>query len=129
MVTRMNNEEFKDFSNPAQNIPRFSLNIPQPPDLSNMNFAAERFQIWKLKFFDFCVLTHLEEESPRYQLAVFRQAVGDEALKIMQKFRYKANENKDDWHLLMQKLEEFCLGERNETYERYKFFNRKQDDG
>lgn len=107
MVTRMSNEEQKEFLNPQTNFPQFSLTIPKPLDLSNMNLAAERFQLWKLKFLDFCVLTRLEHQSPEYQLAVFRQSVGDDALKVMQRFRYQPDEDIQDWRTLMNKLEFF----------------------
>ena len=52
-----------------------------------MNTAAEKFQIWRLKFNDFCTITNLKQQSPEYQLAIFQQSVGDEALKAIQKFK------------------------------------------
>ena len=127
MVTKHENAE--ECSNPTEFLRNFSLTLPKSLDLTNMNMAAEKFQIWKLKFLDFCVLTHLEQQQPEYQLAIFRQSVGDAALKAIQRFRFQPNEDKNDWHILLRKLEDHCVGERNETYERYKFFCRKQEEG
>ena len=87
-----------------------------------MNTAAEKVQIWRLKFNDFCTITDLKEQSSQYQLAIFRQSVGDDALKAIQKFKFQPHEDRNDWHVLMEKLEALCVCDRNETYERYKFF-------
>ena len=62
---------------------------PNPLDLSDMNTAAEKFQIWKLKFNGFCTITNLKQQSPVYQLAIFRQSYGDDALKVIQKFKFQ----------------------------------------
>ena len=127
MVTKQENADA--CSNPAEFPRNFSLSLPTPLDMTNMNMAAEKFQMWKLKFLDFCILTNLEQQRPEYQLAIFRQSIGDAALKAMQRFKFQSDEDKTDWHILLRKLEDFCVGERNETYERYKFFSRKQEEG
>ena len=31
---------------------------------------------------DFCIITNLKQQSPEYQLALFLQSVGDDALKV-----------------------------------------------
>ena len=94
-----------------------------------MNTAAGKFQIWRLKFNDFCTITNLKQQTPEYQLAIFRQSVSDDALKAIQKFKFQAHKDRYDWYVLMGKLEALCIGDRNETYERYKLFSRRQEDG
>ena len=116
-----------DYLNPANYSRNFSISLPHPLDLSDMNTAAEKFQICRLKFNDFCTITNLKQQSPEYQLAIFRQSVGDDALKAIQKFKFQPHEDRNDWHVLMEKA--ICIGDRNETYERYKFFSRRQEDG
>ena len=94
-----------------------------------MNTAAEKFQIRRLKFKDLCTITNLKQQSPQCQLAIFRQPFGDDALKMIQKFKFQPHEDINNWHVLMEKLEALCIGDRNETYERYAFFSRRQEDG
>ena len=118
-----------DYLNPGNYSRNFLIILPHPLDLSDMNMAAEKFQIWRLKCNDFCTITNLKQQSPEYQLAIFRQSVGDDALKAIQKFMFQPYEDRNDWYVLMEKLEALCIGDRNETYERYKFFSYRQEDG
>ena len=79
-----------DYLNPANYSRNFSISLPHPLDLSDMNTAAEKFQIWRLKFNDFCTITNLKQQSPEYQLAIFRQSVGDDALKAIPEIQVPA---------------------------------------
>ena len=85
-----------------------------------MNTAAAKFQIWRLKFNDFCTIKNMKQQSPEYQLAIFRESVRDDALKTIQIFQ--PCEDRNDWHVLTEKLEVLCIGDPNETYERCKIF-------
>lgn len=129
MVTRPKVDDSGAYKSPSSGRREFHLTIPKPLDLSNRSSAAENFQLWKTKFQDFCILTQLNNESKEYQMALFRQSVGDEALKAIQRFKFDPNEDPTDWRTIMNKLEDLCRGERNETYERYRFFTRSQQEG
>ena len=111
-----------DYLNFANYSTSFSISLPHPLDLSDMNAAAEKFMIWRMKLNDFCTITNLKHQSPEYQLMIFRQSVGDDAPKAIQKLKLQPNEDRNNWHVLMEKLEALRIGDRNETYERYKFF-------
>ena len=41
-------------------------------DLSDMDTVTAKFHIWRLEFNDFCTVTNLKQQSPEYQLAIFR---------------------------------------------------------
>ena len=55
---------------------------------------------------------------------MFKHTVGDDALKVIKTFSYTEAENSNDWHVVMDKLEKYCIGEVNEIYERYCFNKR-----
>ena len=50
--------------------------------------------------------------------------VGDDALKVIKTFSYTETEDSNEWHLVMDKLEKYCIGEVNEILERYCFNKR-----
>ena len=71
-----------------------------------------------------CVISHLEWESPKYQLAIFKHVIGDsDGLKVIKTFNY-TEEDVNNWHEVMGKMEKYCIGEVNKIYERYCFNKR-----
>ena len=55
---------------------------------------------------------------------MFKHTIGDEALKVIKTFSYTEDEDSNDWHVVMAKMEKHCIGEVNEIYERYCFNKR-----
>ena len=55
---------------------------PQPLDLRNSGEAAENFKLWKEKYNNHLTISRLENESPAFQLAMFKHSVGDEGPKV-----------------------------------------------
>ena len=54
----------------------------------------------------------------------FKHAIGDDGLKVIKSFTYSEGGNAYDWRVVMGKMEKHCIGEINETYERYCFNKR-----
>lgn len=50
--------------------------------------------------------------------------IGDDVLKIIKSFSYMQGEDANDWYVVMDKVEKYCIGEVNEIYERYLFYQR-----
>ena len=76
------------------------------------------------KYNNYFVISRFDRESPEYQLAMFKHAIGDDGLKVIKSFTYSERENANDWHVVMGKMEKHCVGEVNEIYERY-YFNER----
>ena len=93
-----------------------NISPPQPLDLRNSGEAAENFKLWKEKYNNYFIISRLENESPAFQLAMFKHSVGDEGLKVIKTFGYNEHENSSDWKVVMAKLEAYCIGEVNETF-------------
>ena len=60
---------------------------------------------------------------------MFKHSIGDEGLRVIKTFGYNEHENSSDWKVVMAKLEAHCVGEVNETFERYLFNKRDQLQG
>ena len=97
---------------------------PQYLDLKTTGEIAENWKLWKEKYNNYFVISRLDRESPEYQLAMFKHAIGDDGLKVIKSFTYSEGENANDWRVVMGKMEKHCIGEVNEIYERYCFNKR-----
>ena len=91
---------------------------PQHLDLRTTGEIAENWKLWKEKYNNYFVISRLERESPEYQLAMFKQAIGDDGLTVIKTFSYSEEENANDWLVVMGRMERHCIGEVNEIYER-----------
>lgn len=97
------------------------ISLPQQLDLKHSGEVAENWKLQKEKYNNYFVISRLDPESPEYQLAMFKHMIGDDALKITKSFSYMQGEDANDWHVVMDKVEKYCIGEVNEIYERYPF--------
>ena len=98
---------------------------------TKLNKPSDSLQyIWVIIFLvepqplvNYFIISRLENESPAFQLAMFKHSVGDEGLKVIKTFGYNEHENSSDWKVVMAKVEAHCIGEVNETFVRYVFNN------
>ena len=97
---------------------------PQYLDLRTTGEIAKIWKLWKEKYNNYFVISRLDRESPKYQLAMFKHVIGDDGLKVIKSFTYSEGENANDWRVVMGKMEEHCIGEVNKIYERYCFNKR-----
>ena len=59
-------------------------------------------------------------------LLTFLSAIGEKALKIYEGMTFNPPESLKVLDSVVQKFEEFCIGQTNETFERYVFNSRSQ---
>ncbi|KAL9958346.1 hypothetical protein ACROYT_G035351 [Oculina patagonica] len=90
---------------------------PQPLCLKHSEEIAENWKLWKEKYNNYFIISRLDRENPEYQLAMFKHTIGDDALKLIKTFTYAETENRNDWRVVMGKVEKHCIGEVNEIYE------------
>ena len=100
----------------------------KPPtlDLSVDRFAA--FRSWKEKWNDYVLITSLADKDPAYQSAMLRYTFSTETRNIYDSLNLNEDDKKNP-QVIIDKMEEFAKGIINETLERHKFFQRKQEDG
>ena len=71
----------------------------------------------------------LYRKFPQYQKALFLCTIGQGALEIFNTFQYSEGEDPNNVDTIISKIEKYFTGEINETYERFKFNKRNQEDG
>ena len=105
-----------------------SLNL-QPPtnlDLSD-NHRAENWKTFKQCWNHYSILTQLDRQPEEYKVALFLYSVGNEAVKSLNTFDLTDAE-KGNLKAIIAAFDKFAVGEKNETYGRYKFNSRDQRD-
>ncbi|KAF5396233.1 hypothetical protein PHET_10676 [Paragonimus heterotremus] len=66
----------------------------------NMNWdkgLPERWEMWKLQLRDFRTLARLLSAKKGFQMAMFRHAIEEQAVRCINTFPYEADENPEDW--------------------------------
>ena len=64
-----------------------------------------------------------------YQVAMLENSLGDETMRLYDGFQFVTLQEYRTTTEILTAFDEFAVGEANETFERYNFNNRKQEDG
>ena len=111
---------------PAQ-LPYQNHNIPFPPKLdlkANLAYNWKRFnRVWE----NYEIATGLVNQANKLRTATFLTCVGPDAIQLYEGFQFGEEEDRNDLSTVQKKFAEFCIGKQNETYERYCFNKRDQE--
>ena len=55
---------------------------------------------------------------------MFKQMIRDDPQTVLKTFSYTEDEKANDWHMVMDKTERYCIGAVNKIYEQYCFNKR-----
>ena len=61
---------------------------------------------------------NINQEPETYQVALFHHCIGLEALKIFSGMSFDDAQDREKLESIIKKIDEFTIGETNETYER-----------
>ena len=101
-----------------------NLLLPSPLKLKlgNSSVNWKRFrQAWD----NYEIAAHLKTQDKEFRTATLLTCIGQDALDIYDGLAFDEEAHKKDIDIVLQKLEEFCVGNKNEIYECYLF--NKQD--
>ena len=101
---------------------------PPPPVCLDSNIS-ENWRYFKQKWRNYAVITKLANQTAQYQVALLLHVLGEQALKIYNGFTFTSTEENRTVDEILQKFDEFAIGDVNETYERYVFHSRNQNEG
>ena len=109
-------------------MPRPMPRIDPPTELLLDNNKEANFRAFKAKWRSYYVLSRLGGEEVEYQRELLKYTAGTEACRIIDSSaRYAAAEEANrNCDLILEILEQYCIGERNTIHERYKFHTRTQ---
>ena len=101
--------------------------IAPPEKLQTKGNIAENWKTFKQVWTNYAIITNLDKQSEQYRVALFLHCIGTEALKIYNGMSF-TEEERGKLEPIMSKFDEFTIGEVNETYERYVFNSRNQEE-
>jgi hypothetical protein len=94
---------------------------PGPLDLSDDQTRAENWMLWRQQWDLYEITSHLKIHATKeFRSAMFLKSIGMEALKVHNTWPKSENDT-GTVEELIKKFEAAFIGERNETYERYRF--------
>lgn len=109
---------------PASQLPY----VNPPPSLKLTDKSQDEWKIFKQQYEIFEKIVELDKKDASYQCAMFLNTVGPKGLAIYNSLDFAEGE-KDNLKIIKEKFENYIIGETNETYERFKFNKREQNEG
>ena len=102
----------------------------KPPGALNLNGnLRENWRRWIQRFELFLTASGKVKEAEKVQCAILLHLIGDEALEIYNTFTFGEGEDRDKLTVLKKKFEDYVNPRKNTVFERYKFWECKQQDG
>lgn len=101
--------------------------VSPPAQLKLKENPIEEWKLFKQMYSNYSIITELGKHDKAYQKAVFLHSMGPAGVKIFNTLTFSGEDDKDDIALITQKLDQYIIGEVNETYERYVFNKRDQE--
>ena len=100
--------------------------IMPPGKLVTTENVADNWKVWKQMWSNYKIIAQLEMQPPVFKVALFLHCICADVLKIFNGFQFDSPDNPNDLAKIVQKFDEFTIGELNETFERYTFNSRNQ---
>ena len=91
--------------------------------------VATSWQKWSEQFDFYMKATEKDTKGSDVQVAILLTLLGAEAMDIYRSFEWVTAADKDDIEIVKAKFKAYFTPRVNETYERYKFLKRKQEQG
>ena len=102
-----------------------------PPGNLNVSSAenlAENWKVWKQMLSNYIIIAKLGTQPPEYKVALFLHCTGVDALKSFNGFQFDNPEDRNDLNKIIEKFDQYTIGELNETFERWNFNSRNQEE-
>ena len=119
-ATGDNNQYYCNRGEPRTNSIPYSRNPPS--DSSRLKRECRRkLENLQASLGNYAIIMNIHQQPETYQLALFLHCIGPEALKIFNGMPFENPQEREKLESIIQKFDEFTIGETNETYERYLF--------
>lgn len=102
--------------------------IKPPSPLAFGSNVSENWKLFKQRWQTYTLIAELDKQTNPYQVAMLLHCLSDEALKVYNGFHFAGAEDARTVEDIMQKFEEFAVGQVNVTYERFVFYQRCQEE-
>ena len=109
-------------------------NIPLPAKREVTGNLATNWKVFIRAWKNYEIAARLKDpskpnENKLLRTATFLTCLESDAMDIYEGFKFDNDMDKDDIDIVITKFEEYCVGQRNEKFERYNFNMRVQQEG
>ena len=125
----VNEHQAKDHADIEVYRPDFTSRRTKPPKpLSLLGNEVESWKLFKKRWQNYTLLSGLQKKTCAFQVAELENCLEDDTLKILESFCFTTPEHMRSVKEILDKFEEYVVGEVNETYERFMFGSRSQQE-
>ena len=122
MATSTSSSSASQSQNAGSSFPTFlQSNIPVPGKLDLRDNLAVNWKKFRLIWENYEIATHLNKQDSSLRVATLLSCIGSDVLDIFDGLSFDTEADQQDINKVLEKLEAYCIGETNETYERYVF--------
>ena len=100
--------------------------LKPPGKLNTSGNLADAWKSYKQVWENYSLISGLNSQTEEYRVAFFLHCIGTEGLTIYNGFQFENETDRKILQKVLEKFDEFTLGQTNETYERYVFNSRNQ---
>ena len=108
-------------------VPLQGIQPPTGLNLSSTN-KAEAWKLYKQQWKDYEIVAQLNRQTEEYRIALFLYSIGPQAVKTYNGFDL-SQEDRRNLDAIIAAFDRYAIGETNETFERYLFNKREQQEG
>lgn len=113
---------------PRQRTQPLSGIRPPSPLSTAPKHIKDNWKLFKQRWNNYQILTALDQQTREYQVALFLHTIGDDGLKIYNGLQFAQPEEERTVDHIIAAFDSFAIGEINETYERFVFNSRVQNE-
>jgi hypothetical protein len=112
----------------ANAIPTLPSELKLPQALKIDGNLAVNWKRFKRSWQNYAIIARLDKFEENFKAALFLSVIGDDALEMFEGMDFAMETDRQILSKIVEKFEEFCIGETNETYERFVFNRRNQEE-
>ncbi|KAK3745768.1 hypothetical protein QZH41_004924 [Actinostola sp. cb2023] len=109
--------------------PLQAITPPNKLEVLDQDKLVENWKMFKQMWQNYAVITNLGAQTEEYRIALFLHCIGPDALRIYNGFDFATEEEQKSLENVIQKFDQYAIGELKETYERFQFNDCNQKPG
>lgn len=74
-------------------------------------------------------MTEADRKDEEIQVAILLHCIGEDGLEVFNTFELEWEEDKKKIDVVLMKFDDYCSPQKNNLFERFKFWNRSQQEG
>ena len=112
----------------ANVIPTLLSGLKPPQAIKIDRNLAANWKRFKRSWQNYAIIARLDKFEENFKAALFLSVIGEQALEMFEGMDFATKTDRNILCKIVEKFKEFCIGETNETYERFVFNRRNQEE-